>query len=446
MDFLEGRILSVGQKLKKIRKYLHANQEDITGGKITRSLISYIENDKTKLTYDTAMILAEELCKFAKKKKINFNVDAEYLLESEVEQLDKYLSKAIVNLNDISNQNNCEKFERELEKIETLLASRDIPDKELIMYTLSSDFYYSQKDYIKSYFHNVKALENAIKCKDTIKMVEIILKLGYCEMKLENYAQAINFNNYAIVILKGNKLEQKHLMNRADFNNALSYKKLEEYDKCLAILDNLEEQISSFSANQKIDILTLRGNCYSNKGQTHTARKAYQEIINLSEMYQNLEALATVYINISDSFYKDGNIYESIDYDIKCLDIREKIKSSLVFESFYSLGKKYLKINELELSVKYLAKAVKESKNQEDTKVLFESLNLLLSIYISNFDDYSIDLLIDEVDQIRIESKNLVVRNLDTIYFNASYYYISKNVEKSKKLLRLGLDINNTEK
>lgn len=445
MDFLEGEILTVGQKLKKIRKYLGAKQEDITGGKITRSLISYIENDKTNLTHDTAIILTGELNKFAREKKMNFTINVEYLLESVTKQLEKSLDEAIVKLKNIIEQSNCEELKRELEKIDTLLLFSDMPEKEMIIYTLSADFYYSQKDYTKSYFYNVKSLENAIKCGQIIKMVEIIFRLGLCEMKLGNYAQAVNFNSYAKVILEGNKLERMDLVNRCDFNNSLAYKKLEEYDKCLAILDNLEARNTSFTYNQKIDILTLRGNCYSNKGQTHTARKTYQQVINLAEEHNNLEALATAYVNISDSFDKDGNISKSVEFDIKCLEIREKINSNSIFMSLFSLGKKYLKINELDLSKKCLIKAVKEAKKYNNMNVVFQALNHLLSIYIRSYDDASIDLLIEEIDKIREDSKNSTVSNFDVIYFKASYYYINKDVEKSRRLLRVGLDINDTE-
>ena len=57
----ESISLSVGQNLKRIRKELNLKQYAITGGKITRNLISLIENDKTPLYEDNAKIIAETM-------------------------------------------------------------------------------------------------------------------------------------------------------------------------------------------------------------------------------------------------------------------------------------------------------------------------------------------------------------------------------------------------
>jgi len=53
-------ILSPGKKLRRIRKDLKIRQHEITGGEITRELISIIENDKCNMT--------SSVVEFAKKE------------------------------------------------------------------------------------------------------------------------------------------------------------------------------------------------------------------------------------------------------------------------------------------------------------------------------------------------------------------------------------------
>ena len=87
---MEGQeILSPGKKIRKIRKSFKINQEDITGGEITRNLISIIENDKANLTSKVAIILSENINRVCKEKGIDFSVTSEYLLEDVESQAKK---------------------------------------------------------------------------------------------------------------------------------------------------------------------------------------------------------------------------------------------------------------------------------------------------------------------------------------------------------------------
>ena len=79
-------ILSPGQKIKKIRKDLKINQKDVSGGKITRELISIIENDKSTLTPAVAEIIAENINKICRERNLDYTLSSEYLLEDVREQ------------------------------------------------------------------------------------------------------------------------------------------------------------------------------------------------------------------------------------------------------------------------------------------------------------------------------------------------------------------------
>ncbi|KXG74435.1 helix-turn-helix domain-containing protein [Thermotalea metallivorans] len=86
MYFMGDVILPPGEKIRRIRTFLGAKQEDIAGDKITRNLISYIENGKTRLMRSTAEIIAENLIRLSEAQKNPIHISVDYLMETEMEQ------------------------------------------------------------------------------------------------------------------------------------------------------------------------------------------------------------------------------------------------------------------------------------------------------------------------------------------------------------------------
>lgn len=93
MYFMEDVILPPGEKIRRIRAFLGAKQEDLVGNKITRNLISYIENGKIRLTRNTAEIIAENIIRLSEKQKNPIHISVDYLMETEMEQANRILGK-----------------------------------------------------------------------------------------------------------------------------------------------------------------------------------------------------------------------------------------------------------------------------------------------------------------------------------------------------------------
>ena len=82
-------LLTPGEKIKKIRKDFKIKQRDITGGKITRNLISLIENNRADLTVSTAGIIVSSINDICKKRDIDFKMTTDDLLKNNTIQADK---------------------------------------------------------------------------------------------------------------------------------------------------------------------------------------------------------------------------------------------------------------------------------------------------------------------------------------------------------------------
>ena len=124
MDY--GEILSSGKKIKRIRKELGLKQHEITGGEVTRNLISIIENDKAALTEKVAKVIADNINMACSERNIDYHVSAKYLLESEEYQAERVVDKYLENLA-VDNL-------QIVDEIEEFLIIYDFTDKKISIY------------------------------------------------------------------------------------------------------------------------------------------------------------------------------------------------------------------------------------------------------------------------------------------------------------------------
>jgi len=440
MYFLDEVVLPPGEKIRRVRSYLGLKQYEITGGKITRNLISYIENGKTKLVRDTAKIIVDCMNEWAEKKNMPLNIDVEYLMRDEITQAKILLEKYINNLNQYLDEES-EKFENELNKANDILKNWDIIDKKAEIYEITGDYYFKKQQFNESHMNYLKALENYIRISDNFKTALLYSKLGRCAVWLRNYQEVINLNNYALLILENQKVSDEYIGKRVLFNNALAYEKLGLYDKALSILEELEsEKNDELSESQYLDVLLLRGNCYLEKQSYSIAEKVFKQIIEIARKNDNSEFLAITYMNLSELYFKTKNESKSIECINESLKIRLDTNYEYLEEIYIELGKRYRDIHKYDLSEKYLLKALKQADSKNRSYFQIDIYNELLKSYILWNKDVYIDELINKVKEF-IDNKDYKINEAKDIFFRASHYYIESDIEKSKELLELGLNI-----
>jgi len=84
-----SEILTPGEKVKRLRKQLNIKQHEITGDKITRNLISAIENGKATLTSSVADIISNNINNISRERGLNISISSSYLLEDVHMQVNK---------------------------------------------------------------------------------------------------------------------------------------------------------------------------------------------------------------------------------------------------------------------------------------------------------------------------------------------------------------------
>lgn len=379
--FLENTILSPGEKVKRIRGYLGSKQSEITGGRVTRNLISYIENGKTKLVRDTAEIIAENMLKEATEKKIPLKITAEYLMWDKETQarnlLEKYASELVSNITKDKN------FDRVLEQAEDILSSWDIKDKKAEIDEIVGDYFYNKNLFVKSNINYVKALENYIIVSDNIKIAEVYSKLGRNKIILKDYQEGIYYNQRSKLILDENGIDDTKIYNSILYNNALAYKNLDRYEDCLENLNSLEKTFENLSKSEQLNILLLKGNVRLSQGDYEAAEDVFDRIIKDCDEDEG-ELKASAYFSLSKIYLeKHDCVTKAMECLLECRDIQLETKSYNLVDTYLTLAKCYDSIDENGKKNMYISSALEEAKQWNNHILFVDIYKEILNLYMN---------------------------------------------------------------
>lgn len=443
MELFENKVMPPGEKIKTIRTMFDLKQKDIAGDAISRSLISYIENGKTALIEETAKIIADNINCIAKNKKIDILITPEMLLEGESIQANRILQDIYCSLKDKLNSID-NKF---LKSQQFRLININDFDVDLRLksktYMLLGDGYFNIRDISNSYSYYFKALEYSIKADSGEDMVNSLLNLAKCSLENQSYKEALTLNKHAYIIMQKNGIEEEAYVKRIYFNNALIYKKVGLYDKCLEALDKLELKDYNFTIHQLLDTLQLKANCYLNLNLHNLAKIAHEMTLDIAKDHNLYEYQAMTLMNIANILHKDGQTEKGIQLALEALEIRNKYGSYKTLSCLLFLGNAYWRTNSIEKSLQYLADA-KDIITHNSIDELLPVYELMMKVYIRSKNAKALKELVKEVLKLPVEEKNIdskLVRIKD-ILVEIAEFFIDVESQYSKQLIRTSLDLN----
>lgn len=375
----EFNILTPGEKIKNIRNRFEIRQEDITGGDITRNLISIIENNKANLTEPVAKILVYNINNICKERNIEFSVTEEYLLEDVVSQAKKIADEYIEEINALK-ENEITTVKDKLFEIDVFLKKYKTEEKKTILFREIGIKFLEIKQYSRAFDYFLKAYESSISKGST---TNALIKLGICSMYLSKYDDAINYYN---LLLDLN--EDPNMQYVAKFNLAICNKKLEKFDDATNLLNDIvknHENILSNSLQEYIETNVLMATCLYKMKSFNKSISLYKELLKKVDSEKDevfiLANLADVYREIKD--------YAKLEK--VCEKIKNKIKDDIHFMNLYEctvytyLSRNLIAINDREGAKDLLLKAIEAFKTGTSTiyledieKVFIDLLNMLV--------------------------------------------------------------------
>ncbi|URZ04521.1 tetratricopeptide repeat protein [Clostridium felsineum] len=326
-------IVSVGEKLKRLRKKYKVKQEALAGDEITRNLISQIEHNKVRLTENSARIMLQNLKQICNKRNIEVCEDIDYLMEDEKAQAVKIVDKYIDELKKLSTYKG-DNFLSKLAQTEEFLADLQLKYKKIEVFNLAGDYFLSNSDFYKSalYYEKARALMEVDADKDA--MILVLRKLSKVYLPLGQFEKNIAITEYAINNFPniGEKYYCIFL-----YNSALGYLMLKQYKRALEKLNIVEEIVKSKDKRKYVDVLIQKAYCLGFLKQYKEALESYNKALKLVDSKTNIQMIIIlVNICVIHSDLKDyistKKVMKNIFNNLKNFNENDKYIAGTYFE------------------------------------------------------------------------------------------------------------------
>ncbi len=274
---MQTKGLTIGQRIRMTRKYLGVKQYEITSGKITRNLISAIENDKVRLTPENARLIYDNLNRFAKERNLEIDLDlsevlgnepdfqAEIKAEAYINQLKRFLKSQEAPKDDV------------IHEIEDFLYAWDIPIKKAEVYTLFGDIYGLRNEKLRSLFYYTKAFELYSVEKYINSLPRLASKISECSELLNSPEIGVRFCELAI---SKDPTTYREEMYNLYMLSAISNSKLGNHQKALRNIDVCIDRFTDDLGPEYYQAVSIKADCYERNQETMEAIQYYTHATN----------------------------------------------------------------------------------------------------------------------------------------------------------------------
>ncbi|MBU5440165.1 tetratricopeptide repeat protein [Tissierella sp. MSJ-40] len=435
--------LSIGENLKRIRTELGLKQYEITGGEITRNLISIIENNKTPLTEDNAKLICRNINKIMEDKGLDIIIEPEDIFNPDRYDAKKQSDLYIKELDNLISTKDYNIETEYINEIETFLNKWNLVDKKIRIYEILGDIYYNLRNYSKGYHYYSKGWEHTFNYPNKQFRYKLVLKLVVMCIFTNRYKEATNLCDYALLNKKD--IPRKH-MGILHYNNALAYKELNLIDKCLEQTSEYFKYIESTNYKELVRTFILQGLCYLEIKKYDEALKSYNKALDILHIQENLEDLCLVYVNSAEIYLKMNCKDKAIEYINKVLDNISKlnINSNYPSKLYNQIAIIYNYLNEFDLAEKYYNESLVYARKNNQNEIIKENLLQIFDLYQKSLDYKKIFELIKNHKDILLDIP--LDKNILLILKTLEFHIINKGENEALQLIENLITNNEEEK
>lgn len=419
----ESEILTPGKKIKKIRKFFGIVQKEIIGSKST-NLLGQIENGKTTLTYNTALIIIENINNIITKRKLGIEkITIDWLMEDLQTQINRKAYEHIKNLEkkiDFTNE-----FINYMDEVEDFMQNYNILENEKIkIINLAIEFYNKIYDFNKKKIYLLRLKDLYVSLNNYELELECMYQIMATYYWLKDFRYVIDIGMYILNNMKLHFIKNKLLTKKTYFSIALSYKKIKD-DKCLNYLDKLQKEMN-LKLNEELDIELLKANHYKDK---KNYKKAETICLNIVKNEGDNIIKALTYSTLSEIYLETNNIkmaenciYKAINFDIKDDDY-------LIDFYYNALKINIVKCNSDKVKI-YFNNSIKKAILTKNVQMQYNICNEAYRYFSSIYDFEFILSILDTISKLDNRNKDII-----KIYINAIDYFKDKDINIRDKIL-----------
>lgn len=413
------KILSLGEKIKKLRKEQNMTLKELAGDRITAAQISHIERDKSHTSYELLEYLAEKL-----------GVSIDYLLETKEMQSKKITDNLILKSEIYIKCDDLENAEEEIEEIIDICKEYKLIENYGRCNNLLAKINYKKEDYSSAVYYYEKALYYFIKNEDKENIYNSYVNIGIIYMLDKFYKGALTHFMFAKEVLEESNIEDADIYKELYSKISECYINLDKPEKALDFMEKIDKMDNEDCIKEEVDTLVFKAKNLLRIGKYEESKECFNKALEIIEKEENKNRLAKVYLTMSKIYSEIGDIDKHIEYSQKVYDITKRDENQYMMEGLFNMIDSYVKRGEYDIAQKYCKLALVSSIKNKDKYYEYRSLKFYSDMY-KNKDEIetSIEYLNKCVEIAKVLNDNKILAGL---YIELGKLY--SNISKEKEL------------
>ena len=421
-------ILSLGEKIKKLRKEKNMTLKELAGDRITAAQISHIERDKSHTSYELLEYLSERL-----------DVSIDYLLETKEMQSKKITDNLILQSEIYIKRDALDEAEKEIHEIIEICEEYGLSENYGKCNYLLGDIYLKRKDGATANFYFEKALLYFIKNDDKKRIFQCYMNIANIYFDEEFYQVSLTNYYFAKDILEEINIDDPDTYKELYSKISKCYMKLNDSEKSLEFIEKIGNIDNDYSSEQEIELLVLKAKKLLAEGEYVKSKDYFAKALKIIEKEENKDKLAQIYLTVGSIYAEMGDNEKFLEYSEKVYDIKKNDTDEYMMNSLYNIIQSYIDADDFEMAKKYsklaLAAAIKNKSKYDE----YKALKYYCDIYkYKGETDISIEYLIKCIE---IVSKLDEEKILGNLYIELGQLYSGISKEKELECYQKGITI-----
>lgn len=421
-------ILSLGEKIKKLRKEKNMTLKELAGDRITAAQISHIERDKSHTSYELLEYLSERL-----------DVSIDYLLETKEMQSKKITDNLILQSEIYIKRDALDEAEKEIHEIIEICEEYGLSENYGKCNYLLGDIYLKRKDGATANFYFEKALFYFIKNDDKKRIFQCYMNIANIYFDEEFYQVSLTNYYFAKDILEEINIDDPDTYKELYSKISKCYMKLNDSEKSLEFIEKIGNIDNDYSPEQEIELLVLKDKKLLAEGEYVKSKDYFAKALKIIEKEENKDKLAQIYLTVGSIYAEMGDNEKFLEYSEKVYDIKKNDTDEYMMNSLYNIIQSYIDADDFEMAKKYsklaLAAAIKNKSKYDE----YKALKYYCDIYkYKGETDISIEYLIKCIE---IVSKLDEEKILGNLYIELGQLYSGISKEKELECYQKGITI-----
>lgn len=413
------QILSLGEKIKKLRKEQNMTLKELAGDRITAAQISHIERDKSHTSHELLEYLADKL-----------GVSVDYLLETKEMQSKKITDNLILKSEIYIKCDELEEAEEQINEIIKVCKNYKLTENYGKCNNLLAEIYCKRGDYSSAVYYYEKALYYFIKNEDKEDIYNCYVSIGDIYALDKFHKGALTHYMFAKEVLEESNIEDGDIYKELYSKISKSYMNLKQPQKALEFMEKIDRIDNEDNVKEEVNILVMKAKGLLSVGKYVESKECFNKALEIIKKEENKNRLAQVYLTMSNIYSEIGDVDKHLEYSQKVYDITKRDENKYMMESLFNMIESYVQKGEYEMAKKYCKLALVSSIKNKDKYYEYKSLKFYSDMY-KNQDE--VETAIDYLNKCITIANNLQdSKILANLYIELGKLY--SNISKDKEL------------